>query len=71
MADSHDDMHGGSERRTGTTRSRDKARSLLDEPPLLHSPEDRWHNRMLVSFLALMLIVSVVGLVRTLVNLLR
>lgn len=66
----HDDADGGPRRRWDTTYSRDRARYPLDEPPVFCSHEDRWHDRMIVGFLALMLIASVVGLITTLVDLL-
>ncbi|QEE41778.1 hypothetical protein FV242_21170 [Methylobacterium sp. WL64] len=56
--------------REHTPRSRDEARSPLDEePPLFCSHEDRWLDRIIVGFLALMLILAAIGLITTLVDL--
>ena len=60
--------YGDPERRRDTFRSRDEATSPLDEPLVFCSPEDRWHDRILVGLL--MLIVTLVGLVTTLLDLL-
>ena len=61
--------YGDQERRRDTSRSRDEATSPLDKPLVFCSPKDRWHDRILVGFLLLMLIVTLVGLVTTLLDL--
>ena len=60
MAASDDDAHGRPEQRRGT--------ACFDESLVFCNHADRWHDRMIVGFLAL--IVSVVGLILTLVDLL-
>ncbi|WP_419828838.1 hypothetical protein [Methylobacterium sp.] len=58
------------DRKQREPRSRDEARSPLDEePPLFCSYEDRWLDRIIVGFLALMLILAAIGLITTLVDL--
>ena len=69
VASYHNPDDGSAPRKEASSRS-NEAQPYLDEPPLLCSREERWHDWMIVGFLALMLIVSAVGLVTTLVDLL-